>query len=63
MMDRRGLRAPVARTMRLLAVRHRDWLSYNERRLQMRKRLETFFEDWDVILLPVMPCAAIPHDQ
>jgi amidase len=54
---------PVARTMRLLAMRHRDWLSHNERRLQMRKRWETFFEEWDVILLPVMPCAAIPHDH
>jgi amidase len=29
---------PVARTRRLIAMRHRQWLSYNERRLQLRKR-------------------------
>jgi amidase len=30
--------SPAARTRQLLAMRHREWLSYNERRLQMRKR-------------------------
>lgn len=54
---------PVARTRRLLAMRHREWLSQNERRLQLRKRWETFFQQWDAILLPVMPCPAIPHDH
>jgi amidase len=53
----------AARTKRLIAMRHRQWLSYNERRLQMRKRWEEFFADWDAILLPVMPCAAIAHDH
>ena len=51
----------VDRTRRFMAMRHREWLSYNERRLQMRKRWEEFFQDWDAVLLPVMPCAAIPH--
>ena len=54
---------PAARTRRLLAMRHRQWLSYNERRLQMRKRWEEFFAQWDAILLPVMPCPAIAHDH
>lgn len=54
---------PAARTRRLLAMRHREWLGYNERRLQMRKRWEEFFTQWDVMLLPVMPCPAIPHDH
>jgi amidase len=54
---------PAANTRRLLAMRHREWLSYNERRLQMRKRWEEFFTKWDAILLPVMPCAAITHDH
>ena len=53
----------VARTRRLQAMRHRGWLSYHERRMQMRKRWEEFFKDWDVALLPVMPCPAIPHDH
>jgi amidase len=48
---------------RLQAMRHRQWLSHNERRLQMRKRCEEFFKRWDALLLPVMPCPAIPHDH
>jgi amidase len=54
---------PAAHTRRLLAMRHRQWLGWNERRLQMRKRWEEFFRNWDAILLPVMPCPAIPHDH
>jgi amidase len=54
---------PAAHTRRLLAMRHRQWLSWNERRLQMRMRWEEFFRSWDAILLPVMPCPAIPHDH
>jgi len=54
---------PAAHTRRLLAMRHRQWLSYNERRLQMRKAWEEFFSQWDAILMPVMPCPAIPHDH
>lgn len=54
---------PTDRTRRLFAMRHREWLSVNERRMQLRKRWEEFFESWDVMLLPVMPCPAIPHDH
>ena len=53
----------IDRTRRFMAMRHREWLSYNERRMQLRKRWEEFFQDWDAMLLPVMPCAAIPHDH
>jgi amidase len=45
------------------ALRHRGWLSANERRLQMRRKWRTFFESWDVVLMPVSPVAAIPHDH
>lgn len=54
---------PLANTRRLLAMRHREWLSYNERRLQLRKCWEAFFQKWDIMLLPVMPCPAVPHDH
>jgi amidase len=53
----------IPRTRRLQAMRHRKWLSYHERRLQMRRRWEEFFKNWDAALLPVMPCPAIPHDH
>jgi amidase len=55
--------APAAQIKRLQAIRHRQWLSHNERRQQMRRRCEDFFKDWDALLLPVMPCAAIAHDH
>jgi amidase len=53
----------VARTRRLTAMRHRAWLSHNERRLQHRQRWAELFASWDVMLLPVMPVPAIPHDH
>jgi amidase len=55
--------SPLADSRRRASIRHRDWLSANERRLQMRLKWEELFCDWDVMLLPVMPCAAIPHDH
>lgn len=45
------------------AQRHRAWLSANERRLQLRQKWHTFFADWDAVLLPTLPTAAIPHDH
>jgi amidase len=54
---------PVAVTKQQSSMRHRQWLSHNEGRLQLRRRFEAFFEDHDVLLLPVMPCVAIRHDH
>ncbi|MDH3296541.1 MAG: amidase family protein, partial [Acidimicrobiia bacterium] len=44
-------------------IRHRAWLSANERRLQMRARWLDFFDSWDVMLAPISPTVAIPHDH
>ncbi len=44
-------------------LRHRGWLSANERRLQMRARWADFFRNWDVLLAPISPTVAIPHDH
>src|SRR5215213_8873080 len=54
---------PVAVTKQHTSMRHRQWLSHNEGRLQLRRRFETFFEHHDILLLPVMPCVAIAHDH
>jgi amidase len=54
---------PAGFCKRATAMRHRDWLADNERRLQMRERWRQFFEGFDVILLPVQPRAAFPHDH
>jgi amidase len=53
----------MAIIMRAVAARHREWLSDNERRLQIRARWGEFFEDVDAILLPVHQRPAFPHDQ
>jgi amidase len=53
----------VSHVKRITAGRHREWLTLHERRLQMRARWEEFFEDFDVILMPVHPRAAIAHDH
>jgi amidase len=55
---------PVGIIHRQLSMRHRDWLSANESRLQLRRRWEEFFQDgWDVLLCPVMPRTAVEHDH
>ncbi len=43
--------------------RHRDWLRANEARAQLRARVAAFFRDFDVLLMPVNPVPAIPHDH
>ncbi|TVR24421.1 MAG: amidase [Ilumatobacter sp.] len=54
---------PMAFVKRATASRHRDWLSYHERRMQIRERWAEFFGDFDAIVLPVHPRPAIPHDH
>jgi amidase len=55
--------SPAGFVKRATAARHRDWLSDNERRMQIRERWRLFFERFDVILMPVQPRGAIPHDH
>jgi amidase len=54
---------PLGRVKRGTAMRHRDWLAWNERRLQLRERWREHFERYDVMVLPVQPRGAIPHDH
>jgi amidase len=44
-------------------LRHRDWLSANERRELMRARMREYFRDVDALLMPVAVVPAIPHDD
>jgi amidase len=55
--------SPFGRTARYGAQRHREWAYANEARAQLRARLATFFRDYDVLLMPVNPVPAIPHDH
>tara|TARA_Y100001960_G_scaffold133690_1_gene141877 strand:+ start:12 stop:764 length:753 start_codon:yes stop_codon:yes gene_type:complete len=45
------------------AQRHGEWLRANEKRHALREKWQAFFEDFDVLLTPIMPTAAFPHDQ
>jgi amidase len=54
---------PTGWIMRSSATRHRNWLSNNERRLQIRERWAEFFAGFDAILLPVHPRPALYHDH
>jgi amidase len=51
------------RAARSTAMRHREWLAHNERRLQIRERWREFFDRFDIVLMPVQPRGAIPHDH
>jgi amidase len=50
------------RVMRATTIRHRDWVGANEARAQHRRLFAGLFEQHDVLLAPVMPTAAFPHD-
>ncbi|WP_375177026.1 amidase [Marinobacter mobilis] len=42
---------------------YREWLIWNEKREKMRAQIESLFNDCDVLLTPVTPTSAIPHDH
>jgi amidase len=52
----------AARIGRAAAQSLRDWQRLLERRERMRHAWEAFFQDYDVLLCPVMTTLAFPHD-
>ena len=62
--------APVAddepfmtRGARAIALRYRDWMGLNEERSRQQAAWDRFFRDHDVLLCPITPVAAFPHDH
>ena len=53
----------AAESARAPLIRHRDWVAQNEIRHQLRAVFNRFFTDYDVLLCPVNPVPAIPHDH
>lgn len=51
-----------AQRLRAVTLSHRDRLLVDERRAQLKAGWRTFFEDFDVLLLPVSPVTALTHD-
>jgi amidase len=52
----------ATRLRRAITARHRSWLGASEHRHKLRAAFARFFDDHDVLLAPVMPGAAFPHD-
>lgn len=55
-----GVQADIVRGV---AQRHRDWVAVDERRQHLRLAWDAYFVDHDVLLAPVMPTVAFPHDH
>ena len=53
----------MARDLRSVGVRHRDWLLLHEERERQRALWADFFRRFDVLLCPVAPVVALRHDH
>lgn len=47
---------------RSMAMRHQQWMVALEQQAQIRASFDRFFQDHDVLLIPVQPCGAIEHN-
>jgi amidase len=45
------------------SLRHRDWIAYDHRRQLLRAQWRDYFREIDVLLCPIMPTVAFPHDH
>lgn len=55
--------SPLAFFSRYAMQSHHDWMSNNERRERMCATWAEFFTDYDVLLCPVTPVPAFPHQH
>lgn len=44
-------------------ARHREWLAADAARARLRHEMAQAFDRWDVILAPITPVPAFPHDK
>lgn len=44
-------------------VDHRQWMGLDAQRTRYRMAWQAFFADWDVLVCPIMPTTAFPHDE
>jgi len=42
---------------------HGTWLKLRHQQTSLRKRWNAFFEEWDILLCPIMATTAFPHDH
>ncbi|MCB1685846.1 MAG: hypothetical protein KDI31_15235, partial [Pseudomonadales bacterium] len=53
----------TAQVLRAQVASFKDWSRNNELRHHLRWKWHAFFDDYDVVLTPIMPTAAFPHDH
>ncbi len=56
-------RGEIARDLRRIGLRHRDWMLLQEERERLRALWADFFQRFDVLLCPVAPVVALRHDH
>lgn len=56
-------RSVFAEMIRGSVASHREWLADDEARYKLRAAWAELFRDVDVLLCPIMPVAAFPHDH
>ncbi len=54
---------PLALAARAATIRYREWIGLHERRTRVQATFADFFRDVDVLLMPIVPVPAIPHDH
>ena len=52
-----------AQGLRAATLHHRDWLIANETRHKMRLKWAEFFDNYDVLLCPIVTSPAFPHNH
>jgi amidase len=52
-----------AHRIRGLVLSHRDWIRADRVREAEKHRWRALFREWDVVVCPIMPTPAFPHDQ
>jgi len=56
-------RTLAAERARGAALSHREWVMADTARAMLRMKWRELFREWDVVLTPVMPTPAYPHDH
>jgi amidase len=56
-------KSPSTLQARGALLAHREWLVWNEIRAHVGDQWRSFFDDYDVLICPVTPTTAMPHDQ
>jgi amidase len=56
-------RGPETLNLRALVASHRDWVRAHRIRTFLSHQWRRLFQEWDVLICPVLPTTAFPHDD